>query len=573
MLNLKFKHLYIKSNARRSANHFMFSEKLNLITANDNSAGKTTLMKMLLWAMGCEPFFDSRWKSEQVQTLLEFSIKDNNYEIIRNEEFIWFRKVNETFSMFTKITGEFSELMSSILNFRVDLIDRNSETTSVPPPAYYFTAFYIDQRRSWKKPWDNFDKLSQYEQWRNDIIKYHIGLLTPEYFRIIKLRQEKKGEKADKKEEINELTSTKKVINRYYPPIDIKLGIKDLQEKSNEIKNDLKTLSEQQEELYSCISRNTEEKAFLCSQIDMLEKHIEELSKDYIFSVEKMEEGPVRCPLCGNEYCNDILARTSILADKNELERQLQDCKESLDKVCEKIEKDKIKLDKIKNNISKLQGKYSIIDKDNTIDLADIIERTASERFNQKMTLTIDNHEQEIKIIDKDIKDYNKAIKKIVTEDDEKKSYANFWRIYSNIARKLEVSSLLTILSPLEYTKVENEGGAADGSRSLFAYYLAIYAMICKYSNEVVAPFIIDSPYQQDQSIENYNKIISVILQDMPETSQIFLCATKHEQLSDLVKQAKVIELKKGNLLIEEQYSHVWMRFKQAEDVLFKQND
>lgn len=47
MPNLKFKRLLILSNSTKSANQFEFSETLNLITAADNSVGKSTLVKLL----------------------------------------------------------------------------------------------------------------------------------------------------------------------------------------------------------------------------------------------------------------------------------------------------------------------------------------------------------------------------------------------------------------------------------------------------------------------------------------------------------------------------------------------
>lgn len=41
------------------------SPNLNLITANDNSVGKSTLLKLIFWGLGCEPELDTTWNSQE----------------------------------------------------------------------------------------------------------------------------------------------------------------------------------------------------------------------------------------------------------------------------------------------------------------------------------------------------------------------------------------------------------------------------------------------------------------------------------------------------------------------------
>lgn len=69
MRNLKFQRLVLISDSKKLANQFEFPKRLNLVTGNDNSIGKSTLVKNLFWALGCEPEFDEEWKNNgRIQT-------------------------------------------------------------------------------------------------------------------------------------------------------------------------------------------------------------------------------------------------------------------------------------------------------------------------------------------------------------------------------------------------------------------------------------------------------------------------------------------------------------------------
>jgi hypothetical protein len=83
MKNLQFKQLLLLSDTQKKANQFLFQKRFNLITADDNSVGKSTLAKLLLWTLGCEPDFDSSWKNTDCKCLVDFSINGANYKVLR----------------------------------------------------------------------------------------------------------------------------------------------------------------------------------------------------------------------------------------------------------------------------------------------------------------------------------------------------------------------------------------------------------------------------------------------------------------------------------------------------------
>ncbi|HEY9188693.1 MAG TPA: hypothetical protein VIR55_12420 [Ignavibacteria bacterium] len=159
----------------------------------DNSVGKSTLLKLLFWGLGCEPELDTTWNALDCKTIVDFEIDTKNYRVKRYKNQISLKENDSIYKDFQKITGKYSIKIAEIVNFKVLLPNQNSSILETHPPEFYFLPYYFDQKISWTKAWDNFNNLGQYSNWKSTFIKYHIGLLTPMHFEI-------ESEKSSKKE-------------------------------------------------------------------------------------------------------------------------------------------------------------------------------------------------------------------------------------------------------------------------------------------------------------------------------------------------------------------------------------
>jgi hypothetical protein len=553
MQNLKFKRLLILSNSTKSANQFEFSPGLNLITAQDNSVGKSTLARLLFWGFGCEPAFDTAWKNLDCKTFIEFSIENNIYKIIRYKDFISLRENNLPLIEYTKITGAFSEKISEILGFKANLPNRSTGLMETPPPAFYFLPFFIDQKRSWTKAWDNFEKLAQYDSWRSTIVKYHIGLLTPKYFELEAEKAEKKHNIKIVTSDIEKLETALEVVDNYTPQITLTTVNETQFEKlTDEIKIDLKKLQENQEKLLNSATQLQIDKVYLEQQCVISEKIISELDKDYKFSVENIEGDEVECPLCGTIHENSIVNRTSIMTDKFQAENQYEALVLELSNVNIKIKNNTLKVEKVKEEINQINKKYVLTENGETINLNQIIENIAGNSIRKNLI-----EDQKSKVISVD------SLKKGLKKDSiEQKSYAlskteiddineSFLSIFKNYIELLDAQAvnLSQINSPLDYNKVINEGGAAEGTRAILAYYLTIFSLVEKYGNGVKCALVIDTPNQQEQSEISYTKIIDLITNKISKDTQVILCAMENEHLKPFKDKAKVIILNEQKLL------------------------
>jgi hypothetical protein len=67
--------------------------------------------------------------------------------------------------------------------------------------------------------------------------------------------------------------------------------------------------------------------------------------------------------------------------------------------------------------------------------------------------------------------------------------------------------------------------------------------LIENYGEHVLCPFVIDTPNQHEQAAKHYDSIVSLLLSELPEKSQLFLCGMNSEKLEPLKAHAKVIYL------------------------------
>lgn len=564
MKSLKYKQLHVISDTLKAGNQFELNPRLTLIKANENDVGKSTLAKLLLWALGCEPFFDSTWKSTDCKTILEFEIDKRQYVVYRYKSCIKFVDISQSKRyIFTKISGDYSKLFNNLVGFKALLPNRNSEELESPPPAYYFSPYYIDQKKSWSKAWDNFSNFGQYSNWYKTVINYHIGLLTPKHFEIEEDINENKKEAKFVKDYIEKLDTASTVIKEYIPNTNSTLQKDEFAEMTHEVKDELYNLSKNQEEILEKISLNEGDRAFVVQQISISQNIIKQLEADYKFAVENIHEDTFECPLCGVEHENSVVNRASILTDKDNASKQLLELSSELDEIDNRRIKYQKQIIKIENEIDRINTKYINTEYEQEINISTAIEIIATNSINEKIRRVKEKQLTRESALKKEYKDYRNEQKNILTRE-EKEDILNFFNeTLTSYILMLEAEgvNLSNINKPTDHAKIVKEGGAATGTRGILAYYLTIYTLIEKHGNEVLSPLIIDTPNQHEQSLKNYKSIIEIILKRLPSNSQIILCAMDNQQLKPFESIASVIRLDENKILSRQFYKKVKMQF------------
>ncbi len=88
----------------------------------------------------------------------------------------------------------------------------------------------------------------------------------------------------------------------------------------------------------------------------------------------------------------------------------------------------------------------------------------------------------------------------------------------------------------------------------MLAYQLAILRQSEFAQNCTTAPFVVDTPNQQEQAVHRYEKVVEVIMDNVPKTTQIIMCGMENPALDVFSSEAHVIELDNHRLLQEENY-------------------
>jgi outer membrane murein-binding lipoprotein Lpp len=566
MPNLVFKRLTIASDTLKSANQYNFKPRFNLITGNDNSLGKSTLAKLLLWTLGSDPDLDFTWQSFDVRALVDFSIGNAAYQVGRYGNTMFLRRPDGDWEGFQKITGEYSEAFAKIAGFGALLPNRKETTTlESPPPAYYFLPFYVDQQRSWSQAWNSFSNLEQYARWQKTIIQYHTGYLAPEFFSIEEKIAQSTLERKNAESEVKKIETAIEVVKAYIPTNEKTFALtrSEFDALSAEVSIEISKLQAKQEELLRTIAEIQTERAYLQGQLDLAKLASSELEKDYTFSVECVAGETLICPLCGTIHDNSSPNRASILADKDEADSQVETLSAKIARLDNKYIQSQERLTAARFEIDVINNKYKQDEAfterqaEPKSEKPSFLDSLASRSVQKHVQRTMETKTALIR----DINHINRALrkdqKKLLPKEEREDMDAAF---KDNLAKyvndlKAQGVNLSPIESSLDYKKLYGSGGAAESTRGILAYYMAVLRQIHAAKNEVFSAVIIDTPNQQEQADFNYEKILQFLMNTIPSDAQLILCAMNRKEIGAYKQSAYVIALDDDKILSRTKYN------------------
>ncbi|MCH5051292.1 hypothetical protein I1A36_13105 [Pectobacterium aquaticum] len=564
MRSLKFQRLVLISDSKRLANQFTFPKRLNLITGEDNSIGKSTLAKSLLWSLGCDPVIDEEWKSNDIKSILYFTINNKEYFSCRGSHSIILGAIGGEAKKYTHITGDFSKDLSDLVNFKMKLPNRSDGVLETPPPAYYFLPFYIDQIKSWSSPWDSFENLGQYSNWKKPLIKYFTGYLKSEHFDIEENIYEYNEVKKESEEKIEKLQSAVEVIVDNSADLPIALNNEAFSRIQEEINTELHELIDYQTRLYDAQATITSNIYDLERQYELATSSANELEEDYKFAVESIPTDNLECPLCGTLHDNSLPNRALLLSEKDSL-------LDEANSIASKISEFKSSLAELNedalfatNEIERINKKY--ITDDNASDkgiIAQVIDTISTENVSRNIQVKIDNEDLKIRKANSSITDLRKDQRKLLSTKDKEELNSSFMsKLLGNIEALGSTGiNLSKVKSPTDYKQLLG-GGAAEAARGLLAYQLSVLQQIHGANTCIVPPFVIDTPNQQEQAGHRYETVIKELMHSVPQDYQIILCAMENDALNEFKHDANVIKLNSDKLLNGLQYDSLRAEYK-----------
>lgn len=575
MRNLTFQRLVLISDSKRLANQFSFQKRLNLITGKDNSIGKSTLAKSLMWSLGCDPVFDEEWKSNDIKSILYFTINNKEYFSCRGTHSIILGAIGDEAQRYINITGDFSKDFSDLVNFKMKLPNRGDGNLETPPPAYYFLPFYIDQIKSWSSPWNSFENLGQYSNWKVPLIKCFTGYLKSEHFDIEENIYEYSEIKKESAHKIEKFQSAVEVIVDNSVDSPIALDNDDFIKIQNEIKNELYDLIDYQTRLYDAQTTITSNIYDLESQYSLAITSANELEEDYKFAVESIPTDNLECPLCGTLHDNSLPNRALLLSEKDSLLNEANSIASKIAELNSSLNSLNDDAQFITNEIDRINKKY--ITDDDAVEkdlIAQVIDTISTENVSKNIQIKIDNEDLNINKANSSIKDLKKDQKKLLSTKEREELNSSFMsKLLANIEALGSTGiNLSKVKSPTDYKQLLG-GGAAEAARGLLAYQLSILQQIHGAKSCVVPPFVIDTPNQQEQAGYRYETVIKELMRSVPQDYQIILCAMENDALNEFKHDANVIELNSNRLLTASQYNSLRSEYKYLQSMITGQSE
>lgn len=546
MPNLILKRITLLSFLERKARRIPFHPNITIIQG-DNQTGKSSLLKSIYWTFGAEPKkIHPNWKAAEPISVVEFSIDDLEYTILRHKDiYAIFDASRNMIGRFTKVTSELAPFLSNLLNYKVKLNDKKNEAV-IPPPAYFFLPFYIDQDVSWKDNWNAFEKLGQFEKWRDPIINYHTGIRPNEYYEI-KAQIDalsKQVAEIEAKRKVNK-NVLKRLIDQFNA-ISIDIDIEVFRKEIDEMMRYYGLLSVRGEELKEKIIELSNHKIHTQQQIDITRKAISELKLDYQFSLEL--EDNVKCPTCGQLYENSFAERFAIAKDEDRCHELLLTLQKEMIEIEDKIDREYARFKE--NNEESEKIKELLEKKQEEVKLRDVIQNEGKKELKNILETEINTLTTEIVELEVAIKEYKEEIKGLEDKERTKAIKNEYLQNMHYFLDKLDVRTMTEDMYKTITSSIKESGSGLP--RGLLAYYFSILKVMRRHSSATFCPVIIDSPNQQDQDAPNLARMINIILSEKPSDTQLILGLV---ELGDYEFDGEIIQMtEKYSLLNKTDY-------------------
>src|SRR6185312_9106168 len=327
--------IMLLSTTERKAKKVKFSPKRVLFRSR-NGTGKSCLIKSIYKTFGAIPAKDHpTWKHLSPISFIRFKVGSSKYSILKDENtYAVFDGSDNLIQIFQGVTKELAPFLADLFDFRIKMPNQLNEII-VPPPAFLFLPYYVDQDVSWQSNWNSFTNLSQIKKYREPIVSYHTGLRPNEYYQA-------KGE-----------------LEQYT------VKIKGLLVECDSLKTKQEVLKSKLVEFYNI-------KITIESQLIIAKNALNDSRKDYKHATEVIVDDSVDCPTCGAHYKNSFVERFEIAKDEDRCRELITELTRELTEIDTKIEKENSVYNRNNEEIVKIEA--ILESKKGAIKLRDVID-------------------------------------------------------------------------------------------------------------------------------------------------------------------------------------------------------
>ncbi len=547
LINIIFKKIIIFDTFEEKAVSMKFMTGINIITSseiNGTDRGKSVLLRSLYHSLGADAFFDSKWNEKSKIYILFFMVDNLEYCIYRSQQFFKIFKNNELL-ISTSNRTELAEFLGDIFKYKIYLPKKNSESLVIAPPAYSYLFNFLDQDYYVGTKFNSFNKLSQFSNFKLDVIYSHLGIYNQEYFNLIRKKESIERYIKDKKNQENEIEIMKirahDILEGFTCPETIKA-----------LEDDLKIEVERYSKLLSEMNKIRNKLVSLRNELEeqkITENQLSTYSNNQENVLKKILKTKI-CPECSTTLSDNINVMSrkynlieNIITLKDNIKIQIQQTEKEIDSNEKLYFNLTIKLKEIDSKINTRQNKIK--------DFAKV----------KGLNILIDelNHDLvknniEIKEFEFTLKPIMKEIKKI------KKRIKNIDENYSILIDQLKNRFQLNELEKNSYDSMKSSFCASGSNKPLSTviWYLVLNQLKRNYNKEgTFFPMVFDSPNNAEMDKNKKHALIEYILEESPNFKQLIISAIgfkSEEYIKDKNVNIKLLENNKYELLSKKEY-------------------
>jgi hypothetical protein len=550
MKNLRFQSLDLLSNTEKAARRIAFDPTATLVLG-ENDTGKSSLIKAIYATFGADPAVTHHnWKSLGVTSLVAFTIDDVPYRLLRSSNiFALFAADGTKLWSVSGVTSNLAPQLAEILGIKLRMQSREGEFV-IPPPAYFFAPFYVDQDNGWQRNWNSFASMHQFERYRESLAPFHAGVRPNEYYAAQADKIEAERAKAELGKERDALTRAETRLRAGRTALGFDLKPDAFGDQIEELTRRASALRARQDEVKTRLAALHSNRAMLVEQTGIAGAALAELDADFNF-LRASVDAEIACPTCGTLHHNDFANKFSLVADVESCRRFLLEARQDLDRVEQEIAVEKKSFTAFDHDILAIEA---ILDETKgDVRLRDILESESERLVNEAFASERRDLDLAVGERESAADAANSVMKSYADRKREKRIKDFFAEKLHRFALDLQVPTLPDAFFKSLYANPPETG--SDQPRALLAYYYAFAHTVREYSSAVTGPLVIDSPVQQDQDPANARRIIQFAVDNVPDSMQLILGSVR---LHDANYAGARIELSvKRQLLRKEEFGAV----------------
>ena len=534
MSNLIIEKLYIFSTENKTAKIVEFSSGKNIVTSSQidgNNKGKSVILKSIYHTLGADCKFDSKWNDREKTYIIKASIGNRTIYFYRHDRLFRIMNEDEKIEFQTISRTKLAEYLENIFDFAVKLPNKADNKLEIVPPAYNYLLNYIDQDGMNCTNFNSFNNLTQYSNYKENVIYYHTGVFNEEYYQLIKNIEEINEKK-------NEKNNEKKLLEGMFERINSNIGTESYNTDLTSLNIEIEKYKNEYSSIINQLSTLKKKMINLRNEREDIELQIREISNTLKLKdkeIKKSKENHV-CPLCNKEIDDETEIILKKYNEKDDLYILNTELNIELMKINTNLEK---KEEQYKNLLKKLE-EYETKMKINSKEANDVLKIKGLIEIKDNVLKDIQKNNLDIASIEEKLKEYTKAKKEY---DDQKKKINNkYYELMYLDKQKFNLKEIAD--KKLESISSTYNVSGSNKPIATIIWYMNLLKLRRIFNKDAIDfPLIIDSPQNGELDDTNKSSVLNYIFDNVYEKQQLIVSVLGYDLNKNDMKADKIIYL------------------------------